>query len=199
MRRGARKNSAKIRKTKGEICMKILVVTGSPRKGGNSDIFADAFIEGALSAGNEVHRIDAGRAKIAGCKGCEYCLKHDGECVQKDDMQDFYDDLCWADLTVYAFPMYFYTYPAQIKAFIDRQFCAAGGKPINFNKVALLLAFEDEDMARADGLLKSFEIAMDYLHAEIVKIIVQNGVYEAGAIKGKPGLDEARAFGASLS
>ena len=179
--------------------MKILVVTGSPRVGGNSDIFADAFIEGALSAGNEVRRIDAGRANIAGCKGCEYCLKHAGECVQKDDMQDFYGNLCWAELTVYAFPMYFYTYPAQIKAFIDRQFCAAGGKPINFNKVALLLAFEDVNVSRADGLIKSFEIAMDYVHAEILKIIVQNGVYEKGAIIGKPGLDEARAFGASLS
>ncbi|MDO5118332.1 MAG: flavodoxin family protein [Eggerthellaceae bacterium] len=179
--------------------MKILVVTGSPRKGGNSDIFADAFIEGALSAGNEVHRIDAGRAQIAGCKACEYCMTHEGDCIQKDDMQDFYDDLCWAELTVYAFPMYFYTYPAQIKAFMDRQFCAIGGKPINFNKVALLLAFEDKDPSTADGLIRCFEIAMNYCHAEIVKIIIQNGVYEKGAIVGKPGLDEARAFGASLS
>ena len=44
---------------------KVLVVTGSPRVGGNSDTLAEAFIEGAKSAGCEVRRIDAGRAKIA--------------------------------------------------------------------------------------------------------------------------------------
>jgi len=179
--------------------MKILVVTGSPRKNGNSDMFADAFIEGALSAGNEVHRIDAGRANISGCTACDYCLKNQGECCIDDDMQDFYEDLCWADLIVYAFPMYFYTYPAQIKAFMDRQFCAIGGKPISFGKVALLLVFEDKDASTADGLIQSFKIAMNYTHTEILKIIIQNGTYEAGAIAGKPSLNEARAFGASLS
>ena len=51
---------------------KVLVVTGSPRVGGNSDTLAEAFIEGAKSAGCEVRRIDAGRAKIAGCLGCNY-------------------------------------------------------------------------------------------------------------------------------
>ena len=45
---------------------KVLVVTGSPRVGGNSDTLAEAFIEGAKSAGCEVRRIDAGRAKIRG-------------------------------------------------------------------------------------------------------------------------------------
>lgn len=177
--------------------MNILVVTGSPRVGGNSDMLADAFTEGATAAGNEVRRINAGRAKIAGCTGCEYCFSHGGSCCQKDDMTGFYADLRWADAVVYAFPMYYYSYPAQIKAFMDRQFCGIGAS-FNINKVALLLCFEDKDITTADGLIKSFEIVSNYCHQEILGKVIVNGVYEKGAIAGNPGLDEARALGESL-
>lgn len=63
------------------------------------------------------------RAKIAGCLGCNYCFSHEGACVQQDDMQQFYPDLHWADVLVYATPLYCFTYPAQLKAFQDRMFC----------------------------------------------------------------------------
>ena len=179
--------------------MNILVVTGSPRKDGNSDILADAFTEGALEAGNEVRRIAAGRANIAGCRACEYCFSHEGACCQQDDMQDFYPDLRWADIVVYAFPLYFYTYPAQIKAFMDRQFCQVGGNPFNIRKTALLLCFEDKNIERADGLIQSFRIAADYCKQEIVGEVIVNAVYEKGAINGNPALEEARALGASLN
>ena len=179
--------------------MNILVVTGSPRKNGNSDMFADAFIEGAQSAGNEIRRIDAGRAAIGPCLACEYCLENNGRCVQDDDMTAFYEDLEWAELIVYAIPMYFYTYPAQIKAFMDRQFCALGGRKFGLKKAAMLLVFEDKDISTADGLVQSFNIAMNYCNLEVLDIIIQNGTYEAGAIAGKPGLECAREFGASLA
>ena len=116
---------------------KVLVVTGSPRVGGNSDTLAEAFIEGAKSAGCEVRRIDAGRAKIAGCLGCNYCFSHEGVCVQQDDMQQFYPDLHWADVLVYATPLYCFTYPAQLKAFQDRMFCGIA-KSFNIPRVGLL-------------------------------------------------------------
>ena len=178
--------------------MNILIVTGSPRAGGNTDMLADAFEEGARSVGNEVRRIAAGRAKIGGCRGCEYCFSHEGACVQQDDMQQFYPDLRWADIIVYAFPLYFYSYPAQIKAFMDRLFCQAGGNSFNIRKTALLLCFEDAHKERADGLIQSFRIVSDYCKQEIVGEVIVNGVYEKGAIAGNPGLDEARALGASL-
>ena len=178
--------------------MNILVVTGSPRKGGNSDILADAFTEGAVSAGHEVRRIDAGRAKIAGCRACEYCFTHDGACVQQDDMQAAYDDLRWAEMVVYAFPLYYYSYPAQIKAFMDRQFCQVGGRPFGTKKTALLLVFEDKDITRADGLIQSFRICMDYCKIEIVGEIIVPDTYEKGAVTGKQACEDARALGASL-
>ncbi len=178
---------------------KILVVHASPRVGGNSSMLADAFIEGAQSAGNEVRRIDIGNAKIAGCKACEYCFKHGGECVQKDDFQKFEEDLGWCDTIIYAFPLYYYSYPAQVKAFMDRQFCAIGNpEKFGFKRSGLLMTMEDKDISTADGLLLSFDIAMNYCKQEIVCKHVVNNVYEKGAIEGNPGLEEARKIGAGI-
>ena len=176
----------------------ILVVHGSPRKGGNSQMMADAFIEGTKQAGNEIRQINVGTAKIGGCLACEYCFTHGGQCVQKDDMQDLYEHLEWCDTVVYAFPLYYYSYPAQIKAFMDRQFCAIGGRKFAMRKTALLMPFEDKDITTADGLVKSFEIAMNYCHQEILGIVLCNNTYEKGAIAGKPELEECRALGASI-
>ena len=176
----------------------ILIAVGSPRKGGNSWMMAEAFAEGAKEAGNEVHTIDVGRAKVGGCLACEYCFSHGGECVQKDDMQDFYTELEWAETVVYAFPLYYYTYPAQIKAFMDRQFCAIGGRKFAMKKTALLMPFEDKDITTADGLVKSFEIAMNYCHQEILGIVLCNNTYEKGAIEGKAELQKCRELGASI-
>ena len=178
---------------------KILIVHGSPRKGGNSQIMADAFAEGARESGNEIRQINVGNAKINGCIACEYCFTHGGECAQKDDMTPLYEDMEWADVVVYAFPLYFYSYPAQIKAFMDRQFCAAGGrKGIMGKKVAMLMPFEDKDIHTADGLVQSFKTCMDYCKQEILGIVLCNNTYDKGAAEGKPELDKCRELGASI-
>ena len=176
---------------------KVLVVTGSPRVGGNSDTLAEAFIEGAKSAGCEVRRIDAGRAKIAGCLGCNYCFSHEGACVQQDDMQQFYPDLHWADVLVYATPLYCFTYPAQLKAFQDRMFCGIA-KSFNIPRVGLLLCLEDKDITAADSLLDTYKRSNAYTHQESIGEVVVNAVFEKGAIAGNPGLEKARELGASL-
>ncbi|MGI6217573.1 MAG: flavodoxin family protein [Coriobacteriales bacterium] len=178
--------------------MNVLVVTCSPRVGGNSDMLAESFIEGAKSAGHEVRRIDAGRSKIAPCRACEYCFAHEGQCCQQDDMQGYYDDLRWADVLVYATPMYYYSFPAQTKLFMDRMFCGVV-KPFGISKTALLVCFEDKDKSTVDGLLECFRISANYCKQEIVGEVVVNNVYEKGAIAGNPGLEEARKLGEQLS
>ena len=56
--------------------MKILVLTGSPRKGGNSDLLCDEFMRGAVEAGNEVEKIRVSEKKIGYCTGCYYCTNN---------------------------------------------------------------------------------------------------------------------------
>lgn len=177
---------------------KILLVHCSPRKGGNSSMLADKFVEGAEAAGNEVIRIEVGNASIAGCKACEYCFTHDGECVQKDDMQQFYPYLRECDVLVWATPMYFYNFPGQLRCFQDRMFCQIG-KPFTIKSTALLLCFEDKDEARAVPTIESYRVCADYCKLENLGEVVVKGVYEKGAIEGNPGLQEAYDLGASIS
>jgi multimeric flavodoxin WrbA len=98
---------------------KILAVSASPRKGGNSDLLCDQFMLGAKEAGNQAEKIFVREKKINYCTGCGTCFKT-GKCVQKDDMAEILDKMVAADVIVMATPMYFYTLNGQMKTFIDR-------------------------------------------------------------------------------
>lgn len=67
---------------------KVLILSGSPRKDGNSDILCNQFAKGALEAGNQVQVVRVADKKIAPCRACYYCRSHGGECVIKDDMAE---------------------------------------------------------------------------------------------------------------
>ena len=60
---------------------KVLILSGSPRKGGNSDVLCDEFARGALDAGNEVEKIRVVEKKISPCTGCYYCKTSGGRCA----------------------------------------------------------------------------------------------------------------------
>ena len=63
---------------------KVLVLSGSPRKGGNSDILCDEFMRGAEEAGNVVEKVRVAEKKIGYCSACYYCGTSDGVCAKKD-------------------------------------------------------------------------------------------------------------------
>ena len=99
---------------------KVLILSGSPRKGGNSDILCDQFARGALEAGNEVKKIFVAEKKIAPCSGCYFCRNHGGRCALNDDMSDVLQAMIDSDVLVLSSPVYFYSLSAQLKAVIDR-------------------------------------------------------------------------------
>ena len=72
--------------TGGNKVKKVLILSGSPRKGGNSDILCDQFMKGALEQGNEVEKIFIAEKKIAPCSGCYFCKKSGGRCALNNDM-----------------------------------------------------------------------------------------------------------------
>lgn len=175
----------------------VLVVHASPRLKGNSNMLAEEFERGAKDAGNEVKRIDVGHARIAGCMACEHCFKHEGQCCQQDDMQEFYPMLHWADVIVFATPMYYYNFPAQLRAFQDRMFCGIA-KPFKIPQMGLLLCFEDDNVERCYPAVNSLKVCADYCKQEFIGEVIVPSVYEAGAIAGNPGLQKAYEFGASI-
>jgi len=100
----------------------VLILSASPRKGGNSDLLCDEFAKGALEAGNHTEKIFLNDRKINYCKGCCSCVNSKKGCVQKDDMAEILHKMISADVIVMATPVYFYTMCAQMKTLIDRTF-----------------------------------------------------------------------------
>ena len=98
----------------------ILILSGSPRKGGNSDILCDRFMEGARESGHRAEKVFLRDKNIGYCIGCEACHQNNGVCVQKDDMAGILEKMIAADVIVMATPVYFYTMDAQMKTLIDR-------------------------------------------------------------------------------
>ena len=101
--------------------MNIVVLSGSPRKGANTDTMVEAFAETAREAGHTVEVVRVAGKKIAGCLGCQYCFAHEGACVQKDDMAGVVEALKGADMVVFASPIYWFDITAQEKAAIEKE------------------------------------------------------------------------------
>ena len=99
---------------------KLLILSASPRKGGNSDILCDQFMMGAKEAGNQVEKIFLRDKKIGHCVACATCPSNGGRCIQQDDMAEILDKMIHADVIVMATPVYFFSMNGQMKTLIDR-------------------------------------------------------------------------------
>jgi len=99
--------------------MHTLVVLGSPRKNGNTEILAGAVINGIKEDGGKVEQVRLSKFNINPCVGCGSC-EETGRCVIDDDMQKLYPRIDKADCVIIASPIYFYGVSAQTKLFIDR-------------------------------------------------------------------------------
>lgn len=98
---------------------KVLVISSSPRRGGNSDLLCDQFTKGAQEAGHHAEKIFLKDKKINYCTGCSTCFDKK-RCSQKDDMAEVLEKMIAANVIVMATPVYFYTMCGQMKTLIDR-------------------------------------------------------------------------------
>jgi multimeric flavodoxin WrbA len=180
----------------------ILILTGSPRRNGNSNRLAKALAEGAREAGHTVQVQDVGRAQLRGCLACERCWQGtDKPCVQQDDMQALFPVLEQADVVVLASPLYFFGLSAQLKAAIDRLYPYYGdASPVDLRgkECALLLTAASDDPADWVGVLETYNILTGYLKWQDRGQIVADGVSAVGDIEGHEALQRARALGRGL-
>lgn len=98
---------------------KVLIISSSPRKGGNSETLAAAFAKGAQEAGNKVETIFLREKQISYCKGCLACMKL-GHCVIKDDAIEIVTKMHDANVLVFVTPVYYYCVSGQLKTMLDR-------------------------------------------------------------------------------
>lgn len=174
--------------------MKIVILNGSPRKGGNTQIMVDAF-ENAAKENHTVVKLNIAPMEIRGCLGCQYCWSHKGECVQKDDMGKVWEQLKDADMVVFASPIYWFDISAQLKTVIDRMY-AGGGTGFNFNKTALLLDAGADHVF--DAAIAQYKAMTAYLKWEDKGIVCVPDMKEKGSMADAPQLKEVVKLAESL-
>ena len=142
---------------------KVLILSGSPRKGGNSDTLCDEFMKGAIEAGNEVEKIFVAGKNIGYCKAC-YACKDSGVCVIKDDMAEVLQKMLDADVIVLSSPVYFYSISAQLKAVIDRT--VARWLEFRDKEFYYIMTAAEDEKHTMDCTLESFEAWLRALKAQ---------------------------------
>lgn len=164
---------------------KVLIISASPRKGGNSDSLCDQFLLGAKEVGHNVEKIFLRDHKINYCLGCGVC-NNTHKCVQKDDMKALLDKMVEADVIVLATPVYFYTMDAQLKTFIDR--CVPRYTEISDKDVYFIVSAADTDKKNLAPTIEGLRgFTRDCLEGTKEKgIIYGTGAWQVGEVKDLP-------------
>ena len=175
---------------------KILVLTGSARKNGNSSRMARAFADAAAAKGYEVKVIETAELKLNFCHACETCYKTGKPCSFDDDFNTIAEDILEADALVFSCPVYWYSVPSQIKAVMDKMFSfVIGGKQKFFGKeCALITCCEEEDASILDGVRIPFERTAALNKWTVIGEVLVPGVYSVGDIDRTDGIAQAAAL-----
>lgn len=178
---------------------KVVILTGSPRRKGNTNAMVKSFSETALANGHDVVQYDTAYMRIPGCRGCDKCYSRGTPCIYKHDFNKIADKILEADFILVAAPVYWYTLPAQIKALIDHfyAFCV-GGKDFKGKKCALISCCAESTMETFDGIRFAFEKTMQYLQCEIIDEILIPDVTTPEDIKRTDGEKRAVELASSL-
>lgn len=176
---------------RGDI-MKITVITGSPRRHGNSFAMTEAFIKEAEHCGHEVKRFDAAFMKVGGCHACMTCYKTGKACSFNEEFDNIASSILDSDAIVFTMPVYWYSIPAQVKGVIDCLFSlVVGGKDVAGKKWGLITCCEEDDPAVMDGVRIAMERTAALLKWELVGEVLIPGVLNEGEIKNTDGCKQA--------
>ena len=174
---------------------KVVVITGSPRKNGNSFAMTDSFIKAAEGKGYTVTRFDAAMMKIGGCHACGTCFKTGKACSFDDDFNLIAPVILESDVIVFTMPVYWYSIPAQIKGVIDRIYSlVVGGKGIAGKECALIACCEEEDPSVLDGVRIPLERTAALNQWKMVGEVLVPGVLNPGDIEKTDGCCQAAAL-----
>ena len=168
---------------------KILILNGSPRLNGNTSALIEEFTKGAKLNGNDIITFDLDRMNIHCCKGCLKGGKNpDSPCSQKDDMDKIYPHYKEAYILVLASPMYYWSFSAQLKIFIDRIFAVAEIDPnykTPYKECFMLMAAEGNDDNNSKPIIEYYQSLLNYLGWKDLGYLIAGGLFNIGDIKGK--------------
>ena len=187
--------------------MRILGISGSPRRHGNTEILLDKALEGAASGGASTEKVILNELNFKPCQECGGC-RETGRCVIADDMQEVYRKIFSSDAVIVASPIFFGSITAQLKAMIDRFQCAWVAKyllkkmPDTKKKIkGAFLAVGGSDkkefFENARGVIRIFFATADIVYS---KELFYGGIEDKGEItKNEKAMEEVYNIGRDLT
>jgi multimeric flavodoxin WrbA len=148
--------------------MIIATILGSPRKHGNTAAVLSTF-ERLVTPQHTVRRVNIVDHTVRGCLGCDKCQRVLDEpgCGQRDDFRSIFSILVEADVVVYAAPVYVWSFPAQMKALLDRHYCLTKWREgevlvslLESKRTALLVTCGGDAESNADLIQAMFDREM---------------------------------------
>ena len=149
---------------------KVLILSSSPRRGGNSDTLCNEFMRGAIESGNEAEKVFLRDKTIHYCTGCSTCSLHEKPCPQKDDAAEIIEKMVAANVIVMATPVYFYTMSAQMKTLIDR--CCGLYTEMKNKEFYFIVTAAEDDRKLMERTVDTFQGFLDCLENPTIKGVV---------------------------
>lgn len=176
---------------------KVLILSASPRRGGNSDLLCDQFAAGARESGHDVEKLFLRNHEIGYCVACDYCGKSGGICAHGDDMGEILQKMIKADVLVMATPVYFYTMDAQMKTLIDRT--VARYTELIDKEFYFILAAAENSIPLMERTIEGFRGFTSCLKGAVEKGIIYGvGAWRAGEIKGSDTMRQSYEMGKNV-
>lgn len=176
---------------------KVLILSSTPRKGGNSERMAEAFARGAREAGHEVELVYLREKKYEFCRGCLSCLKT-GRCFIGDDAVEITAKMHDAEVLVFATPVYYYSISGQLKTMLDRA-NALFRTDYAFTDIYLLAAAAEDEPHTFAGTIGTTQSWVDcFERCKLIDTVCAGGISRVGGIEGHPALDRAYQVGKEI-
>lgn len=176
---------------------KVLIISSSPRKGGNSEALAAAFAKGAAEAGHSAETVYLREKSFGFCRGCFACLQA-GRCVIADDAVEIAAKMHDAEVLVFVTPVYYYSVSGQLKTMLDRA-NPLFGSDYAFTKAYLLATAAEDEPSAVEGAVKAVQGWVDcFERCTLAGTVFAGGVNGVGDIAGHPALEQAYQAGREI-
>lgn len=162
----------------------ILILTGSARYNGNSEIMADTFADTTKKSGHKVTKFRTAVKNIKGCFACDKCWTNGRACAIDDDFKELQPLLEEADILVLASPLYWFSFSSHLKAAIDKLYAySSKNKPLKIKETVLLMCGEDDETKSFNGAIQTYKDIVDYMKWNNKGMVIATGVSAKGSVK----------------
>jgi multimeric flavodoxin WrbA len=172
--------------------MKVLGISGSMRKNGNTAALVNVILERCHDAGIKTEFVSLAGKKIHPCLGCEKCKEKKWCVIEIDDWDSIAKKILDCDVLVIGSPTYYYDVCGHLKNFIDRTYSFYHDRKMAGRKGVAVAVQANKGASRTIQTLEGFLSTHEFASLGSVK---GNGYHEGEVLADKEAVEKAQKIG----